>query len=77
VLLVGDTARIERELAVIGQDAVRQRLEVVHAEEVVGMDEPATAPIRKKRSSSLRICAELVARGGRRRWSAPATPAPP
>ncbi|HVS16204.1 MAG TPA: phosphate acyltransferase PlsX [Thermoanaerobaculia bacterium] len=64
VLLVGDTARIEAELAELEvEDEVRRRLELVHAEEVVGMDEPAITPIRKKRRSSLRICAELVREG--------------
>lgn len=39
------------------------RIEIVHAPEVVGMDEPATTPIRKKPRSSLRVCAELVKEG--------------
>ncbi|MEA2564397.1 MAG: phosphate acyltransferase [Acidobacteriota bacterium] len=61
VLLVGDRARIEAELARLGK---RPRgIEIVHAEEVVGMDEPAITPIRKKRRSSIRICAELVKEG--------------
>jgi glycerol-3-phosphate acyltransferase PlsX len=38
-------------------------IELVHAEEVVGMDEPAITPIRKKRRSSIRVCAELVRDG--------------
>lgn len=62
VLLVGDRGRIGRELARLG-DLAGADLEVVHAEEVVGMDEPATTPIRKKRRSSVRICAELVREG--------------
>jgi phosphate acyltransferase len=61
VLLVGDRRSLERELAVIG--GVPAGLEVVHAEEVVTMDDPATAPIRQKRRSSLRVCADLVAAG--------------
>lgn len=61
VLLVGDRDRIEAELAHLGK---RPRgIEIVHAEEVVGMDEPAITPIRKKRRSSIRICAELVKEG--------------
>jgi glycerol-3-phosphate acyltransferase PlsX len=40
--------------------ASEPRVELVHAEEVVGMDEPAITPIRKKRRSSIRICAQLV-----------------
>jgi phosphate acyltransferase len=61
VLLVGDRARIEAELARLGKRP--KGIEIVHAEEVVGMDEPAITPIRKKRRSSIRICAELVEEG--------------
>jgi len=61
VLLVGDTKRVEEELERLGGRP--PGLEVVHAEEVVGMDEPATTPLRKKRRSSLRLCAELVRDG--------------
>jgi glycerol-3-phosphate acyltransferase PlsX len=61
VLLVGDRTRVEAELARCGGRP--KRVEVVHAEEVVGMDEPAITPIRKKRRSSIRICAELVKEG--------------
>jgi glycerol-3-phosphate acyltransferase PlsX len=62
ILLVGDRARVEPELRRHGGDA-DGRIEIVHAEEVVGMDEPAITPIRKKRRSSLRLCAELVKEG--------------
>lgn len=61
VLLVGDRVRVEAELRRYGD--AHGRIEVVHAEEVVGMDEPAITPIRKKRRSSLRLCAELVKEG--------------
>lgn len=61
ILLVGDRARVEAEIARHG--ARPRNLEVIHAEEVVGMDEPAITPIRKKRRSSIRICAELVKEG--------------
>ncbi|MGH9379861.1 MAG: phosphate acyltransferase PlsX [Thermoanaerobaculia bacterium] len=61
LLLVGDREAVERELA--GVNPMPPRLEVVHADEVVGMDDPATAPIRRKRRSSVRICAELVRDG--------------
>jgi glycerol-3-phosphate acyltransferase PlsX len=70
ILLVGDRARIEAELTRLGYSnratgfqAGHGRIEIVHAEEVVGMDEPAITPIRKKRRSSIRICAELVKEG--------------
>ncbi len=39
------------------------RLEIVDAREVVEMDESAIAPLRRKRNSSIRICANLVAQG--------------
>jgi glycerol-3-phosphate acyltransferase PlsX len=61
ILLVGDRARVEPELRKLGDHG--GRIEVVHAEEVVGMDEPAITPIRKKRRSSIRIAAELVKDG--------------
>jgi glycerol-3-phosphate acyltransferase PlsX len=61
VLLVGDTKRVEEELERLGGRP--PGLELVHAEEVVGMDEPATTPLRKKRRSSLSLCAELVRDG--------------
>jgi glycerol-3-phosphate acyltransferase PlsX len=61
VLLVGDRARVEPELRRHGDAG--GRIELVHADEVVGMDEPAITPIRKKRRSSLRLCAELVKDG--------------
>jgi glycerol-3-phosphate acyltransferase PlsX len=62
VLLVGDRARIEPELARLGSGA-GGRIEIVHTDEVVGMDEPAITPIRKKTRASVRLCAELVAEG--------------
>jgi phosphate acyltransferase len=64
ILLVGDRQRVEAELARHGEAAsLADRITVVHADEVVGMDEPAITPIRKKRRSSIRICAELVKEG--------------
>src|SRR5436305_14775298 len=58
ILLVGDRARVEAELRRLG--APDGRIEIVHAEEVVGMDEPAITPIRKKRRSPLRLSSALV-----------------
>ncbi|HTG33503.1 MAG TPA: phosphate acyltransferase PlsX [Thermoanaerobaculia bacterium] len=64
ILLVGDRARLEAELRKHGSIGSSDgRIEIVHAEEVVGMDEPAITPIRKKRRSSLRLAAELVKDG--------------
>ncbi len=79
ILLVGDRARLEAELRQARSPCGFSdgRIEIVHAEEVVGMDEPAITPIRKKRRSSMRLAAELVKDGrAARRWSPPATPAP-
>ncbi len=61
ILLVGRRRVLQETLAPLGDH--RGRLEIVHAEEVVGMDEPAISPIRKKRRSSVRVCAELVKEG--------------
>jgi phosphate acyltransferase len=61
VVLVGDKATVERELA-------RHRtgdlpITVRHASQVVGMDESPTQALRRKRDSSLRVAAELVRDG--------------
>lgn len=61
LLLVGQKDKIDRELARFVWN--RQLIEVVHASDVVSMDETATAPLRKKRDSSLRVAAELVREG--------------
>ncbi len=58
VLLVGREEVVRAELARLGDHG--GRIEVVHAEEVVEMDDPATAPLRRKRRSSIRIACELV-----------------
>ncbi|MBP1641812.1 MAG: fatty acid/phospholipid synthesis protein PlsX [Acidobacteria bacterium] len=60
VLLVGDRERVGAELDRIGLS--RDRIEVVHAEETVAMDEAPTS-VRRKRRSSLAVCAQLVRDG--------------
>ena len=60
VLLVGERSEVERQLTRWGGPI--EGVEVVHAEEVVGMDEPATA-VRRKRRASIVVCAELVRDG--------------
>ncbi len=60
ILLVGDRGIVESEIEKLG--GASGRVEVVHAPETVGMDEPATA-VRRKRRSSLAMCAELVREG--------------
>lgn len=61
LLLVGRSAEIEPMIA--GATDVRTRLEVVHAEEVVGMDDPPAQALRGKRNSSMRIAVNLVKDG--------------
>ena len=63
ILLVGDAKRLERELQRLGRGGdAGGRIEVVHAEERIEMDDPPTV-VRKKRHSSLVVCAELVREG--------------
>jgi glycerol-3-phosphate acyltransferase PlsX len=59
IILVGREDAIRRELGA----NVPSNVEIVHADEVVEMDDTALAPIRKKRNSSIRICANLVRDG--------------
>lgn len=63
LLLVGRRSILEEEIEEFGPGtAVRDRVEVVHAGEVVGMCESALA-VRRKRDSSVRVCARLVKEG--------------
>lgn len=59
-VLVGDEARLRAQLEKAGAPGL---LPIVHAEEVVAMDDPPMTPIRKKRRSSLRVAADLVRAG--------------
>lgn len=52
VLLVGDQERVEAELARF-PDAPRDRLPIVHAAQVIGMDEKPVEALRKKRDNSI------------------------
>jgi glycerol-3-phosphate acyltransferase PlsX len=60
-LLVGRASELSRLLADSGYRG--DEIEIVDAPEVVEMDEPATAAIRKKRNSSIRIAANCVRDG--------------
>ena len=62
VLLVGREEVVRKELAAAGETTPRS-IEVVDAREVVEMDDTAIAPIRRKRNSSIRVCANLVSEG--------------
>ena len=61
LLLVGGQAEIEASLS--GAADVRARLEIIHADEVVGMDDPPAQALRGKRNSSMRIAVNLVKDG--------------
>jgi glycerol-3-phosphate acyltransferase PlsX len=61
IILVGDSALLERNLA--GYDYPREKIQVVHASEVItNYDEPAMA-VRHKKDSSIVIAANLLKQG--------------
>jgi len=62
IVLVGQEEVVRKELAALGEPNARN-IEVVDAREVVTMDDNALTPLRKKRNSSIRVCANLVAEG--------------
>ncbi|HEY6482316.1 MAG TPA: phosphate acyltransferase PlsX [Steroidobacteraceae bacterium] len=62
VLLVGRPEQIEPHLSGASA-AVRQRIEIVGATQVVAMGEPPRAAIRHKKASSMRIAIDLVKAG--------------
>lgn len=62
VVLVGDQERLEAELAQHA-DAPRERLPIVHARDVIGMDEKPVEALRKKRDNSITRCWLLLATG--------------
>ena len=61
VILVGQEEVVRRELAAAG--STPDAIEIVDAREVVEMDDNAVAPLRRKRNSSVRVAANLVAEG--------------
>src|SRR5215510_11677738 len=62
LLLVGDRATIERELARHPGRAALD-LEILDTPESVGMNEPATIALRRKPRASIRLAAEAVGHG--------------
>ncbi len=62
ILLVGQEEVVRKHLAAFTPDIPRN-IEIVDAREVVEMDDPPMTPLRKKRNSSVRICANLVGEG--------------
>ena len=58
IVLIGQQDAIERSLASYGKRP--SNLSIVHAPEVIGMDESPVASIRKKRGSSINVGVELL-----------------
>src|SRR3712207_1143079 len=62
-LVVGDTAVMNPLLAAMLPAPLRERIEGVHAAEVVTMDESPREAIRRKKQSSMRVAIDLVKDG--------------
>src|SRR5512139_3403218 len=62
LLLVGDRAAIERELA-RHPGAGALDLQILDTPEAIGMEEPAAAALRRKPRASIRLAADAVKRG--------------
>lgn len=62
ILLVGQEEVLRAHLRELAT-STPHNIEIVDAREVVCMDDAALAPIRKKRNSSIRVCANLVKEG--------------
>lgn len=62
ILLVGVSQEIEAHLQDVPAE-VRDRLQIVHAAEVVTMDDTVEVALRRKKDSSMRVAATLVKEG--------------
>jgi phosphate acyltransferase len=62
VVLVGDRERVEAELAKV-TEAARDRLPIIPASQVIGMDEKPVEALRRKRDNSISKCWGLMAAG--------------
>jgi phosphate acyltransferase len=66
ILLVGKEDVLRAELARQGVENPRQHrlhIEIVHASEVITMDEPVLTAVRRKKDASIRVAAKLVRDG--------------
>lgn len=61
IKLVGPAEQLHAELAKYQYD--KERIEIVHASEVIGTDESPTMAIRRKKDSSLVVALNLVKNG--------------
>ncbi|RBH35262.1 phosphate acyltransferase, partial [Pseudomonas sp. MWU13-2860] len=62
LILVGDQPALEAELA-LHAGAVRERILIQHATQVVGMDEAPQLALKNKKDSSMRVAINLVKEG--------------
>jgi len=62
IILVGQEDVVRRELAAANSTTPRN-IDVYDAREIVTMEDTALAPLRRKRNSSVRVCANLVDEG--------------
>ena len=58
VVLIGVRGEVEKELSLYNYP--KDKIEVFHATDVIGMEEPATVSIRKKRNSSISLGINLL-----------------
>jgi len=64
IILVGDQARIEKELHALGAWPIHRRFSIHHASQVVEMGDSATDALRRKKDSSISRSCDLIADGG-------------
>ncbi len=64
IIFVGDEGTIHRELEAFDVGSNRSRVRVVHASQVIGMDEAPVEALKTKKDSSLVRMAALAAEGG-------------
>lgn len=63
VYLVGNKSILEEHIKRQNLDISKLPIEIVHAEETIGMDESPSIALRKKRNSSMHIAGKLVREG--------------
>src|SRR3954466_12541538 len=61
VMLVGDETRLRAELAAVG--AEREKIDVLHAPEVITTHDAPSMAVKQKKQSSMRVCFDLVKTG--------------
>ncbi|HVU49397.1 MAG TPA: phosphate acyltransferase PlsX [Polyangia bacterium] len=61
VVLVGDEERLRAELERLG--AAREKIDVLHAPEVITMHDAPSMAVKQKKKSSMRMCFDLVKAG--------------